>query len=274
MKVLVTGATGTLGHELLPKLVAAGHDVRGLSHRTQGSGKGIEWVRGDLSTGEGIHSAVNGVDAILHAATDVFPGGKVRLRRELVLSRKTEVQGTQHLLAQAREIGAKHFLFVSIVGVGRVPIITYLRRKLEAENLIRESGIPFTIVRLTQFHTLVDSFIRYSVRLPLVAPFARYPMQPIDPGDAAEMVGKFLESGPTGEIVELGGPEVVMSDELLKTWLMKKGLHRRIVRLPLLGRSARALRAGAFTCEDKSGKVTWSEWLRANPESQEERVNR
>lgn len=266
MTVLVTGATGTLGKELLPRLVSAGHEVHALSRRVHEPEEGVVWFQGDLRTGEGLLQAVQGVKAIVHAATDVFPGGKVRLRRELLLSRKTEVHGTRRLLEQAREAGVEHLIYVSIVGVDQIRAITYLRRKLEAENLVTAGGLPFTIARLTQFHTLEDSLIGYAVRLPFVLPSVRMPHQPIDPGDAAELLIRLLDSGPRNGIVEFGGPEALSSEELLKIWLTARGIRRKIVSLPLLGKSGRALGAGACCCEDKSGKVTWTEWLRANRE--------
>lgn len=87
------------------------------------------------------------------------------------------------------------------------------------------------------------------------------PHQPIDPSDGAEILTRLLDSGPANGIVEFGGPEVISSEDMLRDWLAARGIRRQIVNLPLLGRSGRALRAGAFCCEDKSGKVTWKEWL-------------
>lgn len=264
MKILVTGATGTLGQELVPRLVSAGHEVHALSRRIPPREAGVEWYQGDLRTGAGLRQALHGVTSVVHAATDVFPGGKVRLRRELLLSRKTEVDGTRHLLDEALQAGVEHLIYVSIVGVDEIRAITYLRRKLEAENLVSSSGIPHTIARLTQFHTLEDSLIRYALRFPFLVPSVRMPHQPIEPGDGAELLIQLLDSGPRNGILEFGGPEVLSSGNMLRDWLTARGIRRQIVNLPLPGKTGRALRAGAFCCEDKSGKVTWKEWLETN----------
>src|ERR1700741_3194554 len=96
---LGTGGTGTLGSHLVPKLRAAGHDVRVLSRRA-GDGR----VTGDLTTGAGLADAVAAVDVIVHAATDP------------VRAKRVEVGGTERLLSAARTAGVAHLLYVSIVG--------------------------------------------------------------------------------------------------------------------------------------------------------------
>src|SRR3990172_6438701 len=146
--ILVTGGSGGLGSELVPRLAAAGHTVRVLSRRPRPPSTNTEWAQGDLATGEGLAEAVSGVDAVIHAATSPF-------RR----TRQTDVEGTRRLLDAAGAAGEPHFFYISIVGIDRIPL-PYYKAKLAAEKLVEESAIPYTILRATQFHSLIDRFLR------------------------------------------------------------------------------------------------------------------
>ena len=126
MKVLVTGASGNLGSAVLPRLVKDGHDVRPMSRRARPG-----WVAADLATGEGVREAVRGVDAIVHLASSPTK------------TRNTDVEGTRRLVAAAKAAGVRHLLFVSIVGIDRVPL-PYYKLKAETEAVIRGGGVPFT----------------------------------------------------------------------------------------------------------------------------------
>ena len=141
--ILVTGGSGTLGRGVVARLLAAGHQVRVLSRRPRPAGgtATAEWVTGDLLCGDGLAGAVTGVEAIVHCAGDP--------RRPRVDS-----NGTRNLLRAARAAGAPHLVDISIVGVDRVPY-RYYQAKLQAERLIQASGLPWTILRATQFHQLV-----------------------------------------------------------------------------------------------------------------------
>jgi nucleoside-diphosphate-sugar epimerase len=105
MTVLVTGASGTLGTAVLPRLVKDGHDVRPMSRRVRPG-----WVAADLLTGAGLTDAVRGVDAIVHLASSP------------TRTRATDVEGTRRLLAAAKTAGVRHVLFVSINGIDRIPL--------------------------------------------------------------------------------------------------------------------------------------------------------
>src|SRR5687768_11361325 len=135
MTTLVTGATGTLGQPTVAKLRAAGHDVRSLSRRSR---TGL--VSGDLLTGEGIDEAVAGVSTVVHLATGL---------------RRKDVAIAQTLLDAAGKAGVGHLVLVSIVGIEHIPF-GYYEDKVAIERLVTESEVPHTILRATQFHTLID----------------------------------------------------------------------------------------------------------------------
>src|SRR5262245_19822334 len=142
-KVLVTGATGSLGRLLVPRLLAAGHAVRATSRRAPAPQEGGEWTRLHLTKSAGIAEAARGADAIVHCATRPFGGGAV------------DVGGTRALLDASRAAGIQHFVFISIVGIERIPF-SYYWNKVKAEAAIERGGVPFTILRATQFHELFD----------------------------------------------------------------------------------------------------------------------
>ncbi|MET0624801.1 MAG: NAD(P)H-binding protein, partial [Pyrinomonadaceae bacterium] len=159
MKVLVTGGGGALGRKLVRALTRAGHSARVMSRREPAGDAtdGVEWARADLSTGEGLGAAVEGVEAVVHAASDPR-------RAEAV-----DVEGTRRLCEAARAAGVSHLVYISIVGVDEIPF-GYYRRKLAAEAVIESAGVPHSILRATQFHTLVDFLLSQAARVPLLMP--------------------------------------------------------------------------------------------------------
>ncbi len=151
--VLVTGASGTLGRAVTRYLLDDGRQVRGLSRHPLQEGA-VAWVAGDLLTGAGMEQALAGVDAIVHCATD--------LRHPRVDS-----EGTQKLIDAAQRAGAPHLVYISIVGADRIPL-GYYRAKVEAESKVRAGGLPWTILRATQFHQLLISALEVLARLPVL----------------------------------------------------------------------------------------------------------
>ena len=142
MKVLVTGGTGVLGRELV-RLLDDRAEVKVLSRRpTDRPG----YFRGDLDTGEGLAAAIDGVDVVAHCAT------AADYRRP-----RRDVDGTRRLL-EAAGGQQPHVVYISIVGIDRIPL-GYYRAKLATEDLIRGSGVPWTVFRTTQFHDLVLMFV-------------------------------------------------------------------------------------------------------------------
>ncbi len=156
MNILVTGGTGTLGREVVAQLRESGHRARVLSRKP---GDGEDWIQGDLATGAGLEKAVIGIDAVLHAASATIQPWKLR---------ETDVVGTRRLLAMAREAGVRHVVYISIVGIDGVAY-PYYRYKVAAEAVVREGIVPWSILRATQFHTLMEFFLSGFTRLPGLA---------------------------------------------------------------------------------------------------------
>ena len=250
-RVLITGGTGVLGREVAPRLAAAGHTVRVMSRRAAtAEGVPTEWAQAQIETGEGLAEAVAGVDAIVHAASSPF-------RR----TREVDVEGTRRLLEAAKAAGVSHFVYISIVGIDRIPL-PYYKHKLAAERLIEESGVPYSIQRAPQFFTLLDDVLRNLLRFPVGVYPAGFKFQPIDPGEVAERIVQQVGAGPGGRLPEIAGPEVRTAGELARVWLKARGKRRLLLPLPLFGKVAAGYRAGRNCAPDsKYGRITWAEWL-------------
>lgn len=250
--VLVTGGTGALGTELVPRLVGAGHDVRVLSRRERSD---PSFVRGDLRTGEGLAEATRGVDVIAHLAsgTDGLPSYRT--------AKATDVDGTAALLGAARSSGSPHLVYISIVGIDRIPF-GYYRAKLEAEQLIEASGLPFTILRTTQWHTLAWEFCRRVTASPLVLTPKGLRMQLLDTGEVADRMASLVTSSPSRRVADMGGPEVLEFRDIAKRYLNALGKRRVVVSPPLPGKAIAAFREGHnLAPEHADGRITWDEYL-------------
>src|SRR3989304_2344082 len=142
--------------------------------------------------------------------------------------------------------GVSHFVYISIVGVDRIPL-PYYKAKLAAERLIEESGVPHSILRAPQFFTLMDDILRNLLRFPVGVYPAGFTFQPIDPGEVAGRIVPQVEAGPGGRLAEIAGPEVRTAGELARAWLKARGKRRLLVPLPLFGKVAAGFRAG-YNC--------------------------
>lgn len=247
---LLTGATGTLGTELRPRLRSAGHEVRAASRDPPVQDTTDQWVALDLAGGTGIEDAVAGVDVVVHAAS--APQGDTEA---------VDVRGTERLLEAAAAAGVSNFLYVSIVGVDEVPY-SYFEHKVAAEELVTGSPVPSTIVRETQFYPFVVELLGLVSWLPVWPVPTSWKLQPIDTGEAADAIVEHATTEAAGRVPDVGGPDVRTFGELARAYRESRGVRRPVVRLPLPGKMARAYRNGNATCPDGAvGTVTFEEWL-------------
>ena len=221
MKILVTGGTGGLGRPTVAALRAAGHDVRALSRRP-GPGR----VVGDLVKGTGLDPAVGPVDVVVHCATN----------------RRKDAPATRNLLDAAKAQGVEHVVFISIVGVDDIPYF-YYRDKVECERLVAESGIPFTILRATQFHDFVAMFLKPQRRFPWLT-VLDIEAQPIAVEEVAERLADLAVAPPAGRVPDIGGPERLHLRVMAEQWQAAHGTKKKIRMLRLGGATVRAFQAG------------------------------
>lgn len=238
--ILVTGGTGRLGRPTVTKLRAAGHDVRVLSRR---SGPGL--TTADLTTGEGLRPALNGVDTVLHLATSQGRG---------------DVDQTRKLVETVRSSGVEHLILMSIVGIDRIPL-GYYRDKVDSEQLVAESSIPYSVLRATQFHDLVDQVLSAQRFLPvLLAPSV--PLQPIAVEDVATRLAELAAGPPAGRVPDIGGPEQRPLPDLARRWRRAARSRRPVLPIRLPGKVFRAFGSGAAAADGTPyGRRTFDDFL-------------
>ncbi|MFE6285447.1 SDR family oxidoreductase [Streptomyces sp. NPDC057877] len=239
--ILVTGGTGTLGRHVTERLRAEGHEVRVLSRSAQPYAV-------DLSEGGGgLDAAVEGVDTVVHCASS--PG------------RGDDERAAAHLITAARRAGAGHLVYISIVGVDRVPF-GYYKSKLATEKVIEESGLGWTVLRATQFHDLLARVFGALAKSPVLPMPAGISDQPVDVTEVAARLAELATSAPAGRVDDMGGPEVRTLDSLARSYLRATARRRPLLPVPLAGATYRAFRAGGhLTPGHATGKVTFEEYL-------------
>lgn len=250
MNVLVTGGTGTLGRHVVMLLRQSGHRARIYSRHPRGH---VDAVQGDLRTGAGIERALAGMDAVVHAATGA---------RQSLTSRATDVKGTKRLLDRARTAGIQHFVYMSIVGMEGVAY-PYYATKLKAETLVKDSHVPWSILRATQFHELIELFLAIFSRVPgtTMIPFD-WQFQPVHAREVAQRAVEVVLQKPKGVLPDFGGPEGRDFKSLAESWLRARRQNRRLINLKLPFAFSRQFAAGnLLTPEHKEGKITFEQYL-------------
>jgi len=254
MRVLVTGGTGVLGRKVVASAEAAGHTVRVGSRgpRRAGIPAGREWAVMELASGAGMDEAVAGVDAVIHAASDPK-------------NSRADVDGTRALVEACRR-GVGHLVYVSIVGIDRIPM-RYYQHKLATEEVVAAGGVPWSILRVTQFHPFIDQLLGSASRVPLVMPLpAGFQVQSVEVAEVARRLVRCVGDGSGGRLPDFGGPEAMMLRDAAREWRAVRGVKKPLLSIPLPGRAAAALRAGANTVPSgEHGTLRWRDWLHAHP---------
>jgi uncharacterized protein YbjT (DUF2867 family) len=249
VRVAVVGGTGSVGRLIVDELVERGDEVRVLSRRAPKEQRpGTAHQRVDLATGEGLAAAFAGVETVVDAVND-------SQRADEVL-----VEGSRRLAAAEADAGVRHHVAVSIVGCDRVPA-GYYRAKVAQEKVVADSPVSWSLLRATQFHTLLATAFEFCEGRHFV-PTGKALFQSIAPETVAQRIAVAVHDGPGGRLPDIAGPEVSTLSELAATW--RKHSKRRLVpvRLPMVGPIGRPLREGAL-CDPAAaaGGPTFEEWL-------------
>lgn len=249
-KIVVTGGTGTLGRHVVTQFLARDSEVYILSSQDNPIVPDrAKVIKGNLVTGEGLQDVCD-ANIIVHCASNPKD------------AQNTDIAGTGNLLKALDKTKMRHFINVSIVGIDKTDY-PYYKVKTLVENLISESGIPFTTLRATQFHDLVLNMIgSFEINNGNVLVPAGMKFQSIDVNEVAVRLAELTEKQPSGLLPDMGGPEVLTIEEMVKTWLNVSGKTYSIKAEPIEGPRYELFRSGVNLCPDnKYGSNTWRRFL-------------
>jgi uncharacterized protein YbjT (DUF2867 family) len=246
--VLVTGGTGRLGRLVVARLQDADCDVRVLARHDRGAPGDARFFTADLRSGEGVDPAVTGVSAIIHCAT----------------STRGDAEATRNLVTAAARAGSPHLVYVSIVGIDHIASRGYPKAKLEAEEIVAGSALPWTILRVTQFYDYILGNVRKLARLPVTPVPAGFPIRPVDPGEVAARLAELALGEPAGRAADMAGPQAMNWVSMLRSYL--EATHQRRWMIPVRIPGTRAVRNGALLPPPghTAGSRTWDQFLSAS----------
>lgn len=236
--ILVTGGSGFIGQVVVRHLNEAGHEVRLLLHPRRQTprlprGVPVEVALTGLNDRRGLRAALQQVSAIIHLAGSEWEGGNADLVQ-------TDIEGTRTLAEVAKEAGVEHFIYLSHLGAASNSAFPVMRAKGLAEESIRSSGVPFTIVRSAIVFGPGDHFTvplaRVIHQIPFVfpVPAMRTVIQPLWVEDLAACLSwTILMPQLKGQTIEIGGGEYFSFSEIMETIFQAMQVRRRLVPLSL-----------------------------------------
>jgi uncharacterized protein YbjT (DUF2867 family) len=245
MRIAVAGGTGTVGRHVVAVARERGHHVVGIS-RAEGV---------DLVNGRGLYQALQGAETVI----DVSGIQTVSTKKAVDFF----TNATQNLLAAEKQAGVKHHIALSIVGIDKANSGLYAG-KLVQEDEVRHGGIPWTLLRSTQFHEFVPMTVKAASAGPLVLVPKMF-TQPIAAREVAIALVDAAEAGPRGRVPDLGGPRAEQLKDLVKAYLARSGQKKRIIPLHVPGPMGKAMRKGGLipAAGAAVGRQTFLEWLEA-----------
>jgi uncharacterized protein YbjT (DUF2867 family) len=245
MKITIMGATGQIGSQVVELLTAAGHDVNAASRSS-----GVDAV-----AGEGVATAFAGADVVV----DVL--NSPTLEPGPALDFFTNSATT--LLGEAAKANVSHYVLLSIVGVGSIDADGYLRGKHLQEELVANSGVPYTIVRATQFHEFTAGIAESLVVDGVVhAPDAM--IQPVSAAEVAGVVARVATEAPRNDVLNFGGPEKMSFADLARTVFATQGKDLQVIVDPQATYFGVPVQQHSLVTGDGAelGTTRLSEWLR------------
>jgi uncharacterized protein YbjT (DUF2867 family) len=245
MKIVVNGGTGLIGSKTVPILRQRGHEVVATSPKS-----GVNSI-----TGEGLANAVVGAEAVIDLANS--PSFEDRAVLEFF-----ETSG-RNLAAAEAAAGIRHHVALSIVGTDRTPENGYFRAKIAQEKLIVASGIPYTIIRSTQFMEFFGGIAAESTKGNIVR-ISPGLFQPIAADDVAAIVADVALATPRNGIVEIAGPERAPFNEFVARYLKAIGDPREVVRDPEARYFGGPVEEHSLVPlgEARLGRIRFDEWCR------------
>lgn len=213
MKVVVIGGTGLIGSKVVTRLKEQDHEAVAAAPDT-----GVNTL-----TGEGLDTAMQGASVVVDVANS--PSFEAKAVMEFFQT------STGNVLAAARKAGADHYVALSVVGTERLPASGYFRAKVAQEQLVTDSGMPYSLVQATQFFEFLDAIAQSATNGDEVR-IAPVQFQPIAADDVAEVVAEVAVGAPVNGRIEIAGPDRYRFDELIRDVLRGKDDPRTVVADP------------------------------------------
>ncbi|MCE5194180.1 MAG: NAD(P)H-binding protein [Nitrospiraceae bacterium] len=248
MNIFIAGGTGFVGGHLIDALIELNHKLRCLvrSEKAQNSfkQKGIEVVVGDITMPETIRNALNGIDLVIHLVGIIHETDSSTFR-------KIHVYGTENLISESKNSGVKHFFYQSAIGADIDSWSGYLRTKAETEEIVKASGIRFTILRPSILIGPWDGFTRKIINIIKKSPIIPIPgsgkskFQPLYINDWVKCALKIIDSPEAySGTFEIGGPQHLTYDEILNNLLIALNVKKPVFHVPM-----GLMKLGAFFAE-------------------------
>jgi uncharacterized protein YbjT (DUF2867 family) len=244
MKIVVNGGTGLIGSKTVERLHRAGNEVIAGSPQT-----GLNSL-----TGEGLDAALNKAQVLI----DLSNSPSFDDDPALEFFRKS----TGNLIASAKSHGIKHYIALSVVGTERLQASGYFRAKLLQENMIRNSGIPYTIVHSTQFLEFLGAIAKSaSAEDKVLVPATM--IQPIASDDVADNMAEVALGSPRNATIEISGPERFRMSDLLARYLIATGDKRPVEASPETPYFGVKLQETTLVSDDnpRLGKINFDQWF-------------
>jgi NADH dehydrogenase len=234
VRVAVTGGTGFVGIHTVRALKDAGHEVvivaRGTTRRPKGDR--VTFVQADVTSSPKLAEAFAGCDAVVHLVAII------QERRRQTFDRVNR-EGTERVIEAAKQAKVGHLVHQGALGADPDPRYPYLLSKWQGEQAVRAGGVPYTALRPglifgpgDGFFTLLTRMMRINPVIP-IAGDGRTLFQPISIGDVTRCIVLSLERGPALRVYEIGGPDLMSYEDIVRTIKAELGLHRKIVHVPV-----------------------------------------
>jgi uncharacterized protein YbjT (DUF2867 family) len=243
MKIVVLGGTGLIGSKVAHILQEQDHDVLAASSRNV-----------DLLTGKGLSEALRGAEVVVDLTNSPSFEDSAAMNFFTTSAR--------NLFPAETAAGVKHHVMLSIVGADRMATVGYMRAKVAQENAIKSSGVPYTIVRATQFFEFIGG-IADSATSGQTVRLSNVLMQPIAAEDISTVVAKIALEPPKNGYINVAGPDRLAQDELARRFLKSRNDPRQVVTDPSLGYFGGQIPENALVPDraDLLGATHFSDWL-------------
>jgi len=248
MKIVVIGGTGLIGSKTVEKLRLAGHEVIAASPAS-----GVNTI-----TGEGLAEVLTGAHIVIDVANS--PSFEDKAVMEFF-----QTSG-RNLLTAAANAGVKHHVALSVVGTDRLQESGYFRAKAAQEELIRQSGIPYSIIHSTQFFEFLGGIVKSAAQQEAIH-LSPAPIQPIASDDVAAAVADIALGTPVNGIIEIAGPEKFSLSSLVTDYLKATNDPREIITDPEARYFGATLNEQSLVpgANARIGSINFKTWLAGQP---------